>query len=324
MTSPAVPIGRHGSLAVGPYPASPANLGSFEGSTGQISRFSSSTRRQYLSGDDLTQSTRCTTSHVLEMSRPASRFVATVIDQVPRSQRYGARCAIRSFSGTRVRRADSERGPTQEPTAPSQSSPAAKPLKTTSFFNIAPRNTELPSSPSLSNFKSPTPMQKLTSALSSAPAKSTAQTTLDVLARATNAIQDTGEPQGKDWGEEPFHFHVYGHKHNTHITVTKPDRNAIINVSTGNIGFRKSKRGTYDAAYQLTAYVVDKLYQGNWHKEIKRMEVVLRGFGNGREAGVKVLLGNEGRLLRKSIVKVSDSTRLKFGGTRSPKPRRLG
>ncbi|OTA82301.1 hypothetical protein M434DRAFT_25043 [Hypoxylon sp. CO27-5] len=130
----------------------------------------------------------------------------------------------------------------------------------------------------------------------------------------------------EDWGppDEPFHFHVYAHKHNAHITVTKPNRNAIINMSTGNIGFRKSKRGTYDAAYQLTTYVIDKLHQGGWHKNITAMEVVLRGFGHGREAATKVLLGTEGRMLRDKIVKVSDATKLKFGGTRSPKPRRLG
>lgn len=156
----------------------------------------------------------------------------------------------------------------------------------------------------------------------------------DTLARARNrpTAQETlaaasEEPVDTDnWGqyEEPFHFHIYGHKRNTHITVTKPDRNAIISVSAGNIGFRKTKRGSYDAAYQLCAYVIDKLNQGNWHKKIHKLEVVLRGFGHAREAGTKVLLGNEGKFLKPKIVLVSDATRLKFGGTRSPRPRRLG
>lgn len=130
----------------------------------------------------------------------------------------------------------------------------------------------------------------------------------------------------EDWGpmHEPFHFHVYAHKHNTHITVTKPNRGAILSLSAGNIGFKKSKRGTYDAAYQLCAHVLDKLNQGGWHRKINALEVVLRGFGAGREAATKVLLGNEGRLLRPHIKKVSDGTKLKFGGTRSPRPRRLG
>ena len=58
--------------------------------------------------------------------------------------------------------------------------------------------------------------------------------------------------------------------------------------------------------------------------EIHYVEVVLRGFGPGREAVSKVLLGSEGRNMRPKVVRVTDATRLKFGGTRSKKPRRLG
>lgn len=122
---------------------------------------------------------------------------------------------------------------------------------------------------------------------------------------------------------EPYHFHIYSHKHNTHVTVTKPNRDPIVSLSCGNLGFRKSNRKQYDAAYQLGAYVIDKLQQQGWHNKIDTMEVSLRGFGAGREAVTKVLLGTEGKLLREKIIKVSDSTRLKFGGTRSKKPRRL-
>lgn len=124
--------------------------------------------------------------------------------------------------------------------------------------------------------------------------------------------------------KEPYHFNIYSHKHNTHITVTKPNRDAIISMSCGNLGFKKSQRKHYDSAYQLGAYVIDRLHQQGWHSKIHSLEVVLRGFGPGREAVTKVLLGNEGKMLRPSIVRVADSTRLKFGGTRSKKPRRLG
>lgn len=121
---------------------------------------------------------------------------------------------------------------------------------------------------------------------------------------------------------EPFHFHVYSHRHNTHVTVTRPNRNPIISLSAGNLGFKHASRGAYDSAYQLGAYTIDKLQQAGWHMKIHKMEVVLRGFGPGREAVTKVLLSNEGKLLREKIVKVSDSTRLKFGGARSKKPKR--
>lgn len=133
-----------------------------------------------------------------------------------------------------------------------------------------------------------------------------------------------GADKPDDQGGEPYHFHIYSHKHNTHVSVTKPNRDAIVSLSCGNLGFRKSQRKHYDAAYQLGAYVIDKLQQQGWHKKIGSLEMVLRGFGPGREAITKVILGNEGKLLRDKIVKVSDATRLKFGGTRSKKPRRLG
>lgn len=127
-----------------------------------------------------------------------------------------------------------------------------------------------------------------------------------------------------DTYKEPHHFHIYATKHNTHITVTNSERNPMISVSCGNIGFRKSSRKHYDSAFQLASYVMTKMKDQGITSQIETMEVVLRGFGAGREAVTKALLGLEGKDLRGKIVKVSDATRLKFGGTRSPKPRRLG
>lgn len=123
--------------------------------------------------------------------------------------------------------------------------------------------------------------------------------------------------------EEPYHFHVYSHKHNTHVTVTKPNRDAIISLSCGNIGFKKARRKQYDAAYQLTVYVLERLYDAGWDQKIEQMEVILKGFGTGREAATKVLLGSEGARLKDKIVRVADATDIKFGGTRSPNPRRI-
>ncbi|PSN72916.1 mitochondrial ribosomal protein-like protein subunit S18 [Corynespora cassiicola Philippines] len=128
-----------------------------------------------------------------------------------------------------------------------------------------------------------------------------------------------------EWGEEPrHHFHIYSTKHNTHITFTKPNRDALISVSTGNIGFRKAGRGTYDAAYQLAAFVMSRIQDKGLLPSIKEVEVIYRGFGPGREAVTKAILGSEGKNIRPKIKKLSDSTRLKFGGVRSKKPRRLG
>ncbi|KAK8131301.1 hypothetical protein PG984_007739 [Apiospora sp. TS-2023a] len=281
------------------------------------------------------------------MSQPWSRFLATTSAQISHTQHSFSRYAVRSFSQTCKRRADSDINQTQSPSNPVRTTPEASPgemergAATSAPTSDGPATTTRSiiddlSGPSSTPSSPPRPSGGLSGLGSAVSSSQSAASRLgvDAINRARNQptisealglADKKGAQSGQNnWGDEPFHFHIYGHKHNTHITVTKPDRNAIISISAGQIGFRKSKRGTYDAAYQLAAYVVDKLHQGNWHNEIKKMEVVLRGFGHAREAATKVLLGSEGRLLRSSITKVSDATRLKFGGTRSPKPRRLG
>jgi small subunit ribosomal protein S11 len=267
------------------------------------------------------------------MNKPVSRLLATSVRQANSSG--VTRLPIRSFSQTCCRRAN-ESGPSTPPSASdilqqsSSSSSSWPPSPSSQKDAAAPR---------------PTPsLRFLTDSLPSRAPSAGASSSLATLGSALSGLMGSGASNsssssgrnGQDdaavgadkenWSkyEEPFHFHIYSHKHNTHVTVTKPDRNAIISVSAGQLGFRKAKRGTYDAAYQLTAYAIDKLNQGNWHRRIHKLEVVLRGFGSGREAATKVLLGNEGKFLRPKIVMVSDGTRLKFGGTRSKAPRRLG
>ncbi|OBT67110.1 hypothetical protein VE03_04535 [Pseudogymnoascus sp. 23342-1-I1] len=123
--------------------------------------------------------------------------------------------------------------------------------------------------------------------------------------------------------EEPHHLHVFATKHNTHITVTRPNRDPIISLSTGNIGFKHSQRKHYDSAFQLAGYVFARMKDTGLLPQIKKLEVILRGFGQGREAVTKAILGVEGMPFRGKIVRVTDATRLKFGGTRSPRPKRL-
>ncbi|PNS19833.1 hypothetical protein CAC42_7800 [Sphaceloma murrayae] len=141
--------------------------------------------------------------------------------------------------------------------------------------------------------------------------------------------------------KQPHRIHIYATKHNTHITVTAPPKakakydvadlykppeqnQPMMSFATGMIGFRKAGRGSYDAAYQLASYVLKQLQEKGKLKDMREIEVVLRGWGAGREAVTKALLGQEGRLVRPKITAVTDATRLKFGGSRSPNPRRLG
>lgn len=147
--------------------------------------------------------------------------------------------------------------------------------------------------------------------------------------------------------DEPYHLNVYSHKHNTHITFTEPSRNPILSLSCGSLGLRNAQKASYDASFQLAAYTFRKMAEKQWKlgganaktpwctlSSIRKptfsgsagagIEVIFRGFGPGREAFQKALLGTEGRLIKPLISKVTDGTRLKFGGTRSPQVRRLG
>jgi small subunit ribosomal protein S11 len=122
----------------------------------------------------------------------------------------------------------------------------------------------------------------------------------------------------------PHHLHVYAHKHNTILTLTRPNGNPILSMGTGQIGFRKGGRAGFDPAYQLSSHVLSQIQERGLLMDIKRLEIVFQGFGKGRDGFTKVLLGNEGRNIRGLVSRVTDSTRIKFGGTRSRKVRRLG
>ena len=119
------------------------------------------------------------------------------------------------------------------------------------------------------------------------------------------------------------HLHLYATRHNTHITLTRPNREPMLSLSAGNINFKKAQRGTFDAAYQLISYTLTQIMEKGFMQSIQKLELVMRGSGPGREAFQKVLLGAEGKLIKPKVQRVTDSTRLKFGGTRSPATKRL-
>lgn len=122
----------------------------------------------------------------------------------------------------------------------------------------------------------------------------------------------------------PHHLHVFTHKHNTILTLTRPNGNPMMSMGSGQIGFRKGGRSGFDPAYQLCSHVLAQIQERGYLLEIQRLEIIYRGFGKGRDAFNKVILGNEGRKIRGLVSRVTDSTRIKFGGTRSRRVRRLG
>ncbi|RLV96505.1 37S ribosomal protein S18 mitochondrial [Spathaspora sp. JA1] len=97
----------------------------------------------------------------------------------------------------------------------------------------------------------------------------------------------------------------------------------VYSLTTGHLGFRGVQRSEYEAGFQVGSKLFKTIQDRNLFGPTDKVELVLKGMGKGREAFTAALLGKEGQALQKNIVRVSDATVLKFGGSRSKKPRRV-
>ncbi|KAG7660856.1 uncharacterized protein J8A68_005673 [[Candida] subhashii] len=96
-----------------------------------------------------------------------------------------------------------------------------------------------------------------------------------------------------------------------------------VTISAGQLGFRKSQRQEYEAGFQVATKMFQTIQEQNLIGPDEKVEIVMKNFGKGRQAFQDALLGKEGSALRKNVVRMTDATVLKFGGSRSKKLRRL-
>lgn len=106
----------------------------------------------------------------------------------------------------------------------------------------------------------------------------------------------------------------------------------IFHLSTGQMGYRKSLRGEYEASFQTSAHCISKILN-SWDKQAEMhgsldtknipLDIELKDFGKGRSAFINAINGKEGNGLRQRVRYISDTTSLKFGGVRAPNVRRL-
>ncbi|GAA5846496.1 hypothetical protein JCM3766R1_002509 [Sporobolomyces carnicolor] len=105
-------------------------------------------------------------------------------------------------------------------------------------------------------------------------------------------------------------------------------------VSAGSAGYKGAARGTYDAAVEVSLRMFNKIrdlieppvLQGGQRQKAKgpkptEIEVVWKGFGQGRDAVFRTLMGAEGDQVRSMVKRVTDATPIKIGGTRAKKRR---
>ena len=113
-------------------------------------------------------------------------------------------------------------------------------------------------------------------------------------------------PVGKAYVQSTFN--------NTRVTLTDLSGNVIAWSSSGNVGFKGSRKGTAFAAQRAAEEVAKR---GMDHG-LRQIEVLVRGPGSGREAAIRSL-----QATGLTITRIRDVTPVPHNGCRPPRRRRV-
>ena len=108
--------------------------------------------------------------------------------------------------------------------------------------------------------------------------------------------------------------HVHASFNNTIITITDRQGNALSWATSGNAGFKGSRKSTPFAA-QVAAERAGRVAQ---ECGVKNLEVRIKGPGPGRESAVRAL-----NSIGIKIGSIADVTPVPHNGCRAPKKRRV-
>ena len=109
-------------------------------------------------------------------------------------------------------------------------------------------------------------------------------------------------------------FHIHSTFNNTIITITDLEGNTLSWASAGTSGFKGARKSTPFAA-QMAA---EKAIKNALSFDLKKVRVVVKGQGSGRETAIRVL-----KKVEITIVSIEDVTSIPHNGCRLPKPRRV-
>ena len=110
------------------------------------------------------------------------------------------------------------------------------------------------------------------------------------------------------------HAHIKSSFNNTIVTITDPQGNTIAWATSGNVGFKGSRKSTPFAA-QLAA---EKAAKAAMEHGVRRVEVQMKGPGSGRDTAMRSLQ-NTGI----EVSGIKDVTPVPHNGCRQPKRRRV-
>jgi small subunit ribosomal protein S11 len=110
------------------------------------------------------------------------------------------------------------------------------------------------------------------------------------------------------------HAHIKSSFNNTIVTISDPQGNAIAWASSGNVGFKGSRKSTPFAA-QLAAEQAARRAQEHG---VRKVDVFVKGPGSGRETAIRSL-----QATGLEIQSIQDVTPVPHNGVRPPKRRRV-
>jgi len=101
---------------------------------------------------------------------------------------------------------------------------------------------------------------------------------------------------------------------NTIVTITDSSGNTLCWASSGTLGFKGARKKTSFAAQNAAQNAAAKAKELG----LEKIEVILKGRGNGRETSIRAL-----KSVGLSILSIEDRTSIPHNGCRAPKKRRL-
>jgi len=109
-------------------------------------------------------------------------------------------------------------------------------------------------------------------------------------------------------------LHVRSTYNNTTLLLTDQKGNAIAASSSGAIGFKGAKKGTPFAAAKAAEILLEKAE----NLGLKKIDVVVKGVGSGRESSIRAFISKGIQLNT-----VKDMTPVPHNGPKQCKPRRV-
>jgi small subunit ribosomal protein S11 len=117
-----------------------------------------------------------------------------------------------------------------------------------------------------------------------------------------------------------FFIHAVAVTKNLHVTICDHKHNPVIAISAGQLGKKHSHRNTPEAAYDTTVRALERLADSPY--KVREVELVLKGFGNGRYGFLQAISGPKGEFVKRKVVRVTDATPLQIGRIKARNARR--